>query len=236
MNRPAAVVFDYGGTLVESKVCKFEEGIKKLLSLSVNPGKITSKEILNTIEDLGGTINAINKDYLIEIGFRNYFKYVFGKFNIEFNDKYEELEKIFRQEIYEYKPTHGVKDLLGYLKSSNIRIGVLSNNEFSGEALEYELRTAFPDTEFEFVISSVDYYFRKPSPKIFEIAESKLDLHGTEIWYVGDNFSVDVIGSSNAGFTPVWYNQYGKVGYKESNYIEAASWSDLIKFIDNLEA
>ncbi len=45
--------------------------------------------------------------------------------------------------------------------------------------------------------------FRKPHPKIFEIAAEKLNAKPCEIVHVGDNLKTDVAGAKNAGFKAV---------------------------------
>jgi len=234
MIRPSAIVFDYGGTLVESEECKFESGIDKLLSISVNPNNVTTNEIIEAFCKLDNEINIINQVYMIEASFRNYYRYVFEKFNITFTNTYEQLEGIFRREIFTYKPTEGILDFLNYLQNNQIRIGILSNNEFSGEVLSQEIKELLPGLNFEFVISSTDYYFRKPSPKIFEIAKSKMNLCGDKIWYVGDSFDADVLGAAHADMTPVWYNQFKNKRSENEKYMEAVSWLELQKYIETL--
>ncbi len=229
-SHPLAIVFDYGGTLVISEECHFERGIQKLLTISTNPNHVTADNILNAFKNLDNEIEIINTKFNIEASFKSYYRYIFEKFHVTFQNSYEQLEKIFRKEIYEYKPTTGILELLTYLENHHIKIGILSNNEFSGNVLNEEIEVLFPKIKFEFFISSSDYFFRKPSTRLFEISKSKLCLTH-DIWYAGDNFDVDVIGATNAGMIPVWYNPFNQKGNNDYKYISIKNWTELMQYL-----
>lgn len=51
----------------------------------------------------------------------------------------------------------------------------------------------------------INYIFRKPNKRIFDLALEKAQLQPDEAWYIGDQYECDVKGSLNAGLFPVWY-------------------------------
>ena len=51
----------------------------------------------------------------------------------------------------------------------------------------------------DFVITSSDYFIRKPNYILFHIALQKAGLHANEVWYCGDNPQADIEGSSQVG-------------------------------------
>lgn len=85
-----------------------------------------------------------------------------------------------------------------------------------------------PDNDFEFIITSSNYIFRKPHKRLFDLALEKADLKPDEVWYIGDNYECDVKGSSNAGMLPVWYIGAIDLPYKEDkNILTVTSWDEL---------
>ena len=59
----------------------------------------------------------------------------------------------------------------------------------------------------EAIIVSGDLKFRKPDQRIFQLMEERLELNGTQLLYVGDSFDLDVAGSTEAGWSAVWFNR-----------------------------
>ena len=56
---------------------------------------------------------------------------------------------------------------------------------------------------------SSEYGVRKPHRAIFLTAAGKLHLPPGDVWYVGDNYDLDVVGAAGAGMVPVWLNHQG---------------------------
>jgi len=54
-------------------------------------------------------------------------------------------------------------------------------------------------------LASSEYMFRKPSPKLFELALKKAGLNASDVWFCGDNIRADIEGSAAVGMFPVWY-------------------------------
>jgi len=49
----------------------------------------------------------------------------------------------------------------------------------------------------------------KPGKEIFNIACQQLNILNEEACYVGDHFTNDVIGATNAGLRAIWYTYRG---------------------------
>nr|CAH7735026.1 unnamed protein product [Callosobruchus chinensis] len=99
-----------------------------------------------------------------------------------------------------WQHSHGVLDLLSYIKSRGITIGVISNfDPRLGETLQnLKLRHYF-----QFVMTSYETQIEKPDSRIFEEAKrlSKLkDLCSDECLHVGDNPRIDYLGAKDAGW------------------------------------
>ncbi|HEX3044622.1 MAG TPA: HAD family hydrolase, partial [Bacillota bacterium] len=71
--------------------------------------------------------------------------------------------------------------------------------------MENEFNQFIPSQQFEFIIASSEYVFRKPHKRIFELALQKANLKPCEVWYCGDNAVCDVDGAADCGIFAVWY-------------------------------
>lgn len=117
-----------------------------------------------------------------------------------------------------------------------IRKGIISNISFTGDIIRYELNKHMPDISFDFIIASVDYCFRKPSSRIFELALKKAGLSCREVWYAGDRYEYDVKGAAACQLHPVWYNTCGsdKESSCDISFLYITNWSELIEIIEKL--
>ncbi len=125
---------------------------------------------------------------------------------------------------------------MDYLFSKNIRTGVISNISFSGEALIKRISEWLPNNQFEFILATSEYIFRKPHKRIFELALRKSNLSADEVWYCGDNAICDVDGAKNAGLTPIWYK--GALNNHRNSPQEKCivinDWFDLIEILERI--
>lgn len=60
------------------------------------------------------------------------------------------------------------------------------------------------------VMISEEVGIRKPDPKIFHLALSKIDSNNENTLFVGDNPLVDIKGANDSGLIPVWLS-HGQV-------------------------
>lgn len=83
---------------------------------------------------------------------------------------------------------------------SSYRLAMISNSDGRAEALtiQHGLRDYL-----EFVIDSHHVGVEKPDPRIFTLALERLELSPQECVYVGDVYSIDVIGATSAGLHAV---------------------------------
>jgi putative hydrolase of the HAD superfamily len=113
---------------------------------------------------------------------------------------------------------------------------VVSNISFSGQALRNRINTLLPQNDFEFILATSEYVFRKPHKRIFELATIKANLEPHEIWYCGDNGICDVDGAKSAGFFPVWYKgAYEGYGFTPKNEsLTISDWRELTEILEKL--
>lgn len=124
---------------------------------------------------------------------------------IELDLSEQEIGKTFWDAAAPGVPTDGIEDLLDFLHEKDIRTGVISNICYCGEVVEERINALIQNNHFEFIIATSEYMFRKPNPRIFNLALEKANLSPEDAWYIGDNLQADIQGSRNAGLHPVWY-------------------------------
>lgn len=96
-------------------------------------------------------------------------------------------------------PRVGLKECLGDLRSQGMRLAVISNT-MSRSFMITKLHDFGVSPYFEYVLLSSVCGIRKPDPAIFGICADTMGLAKTELAYVGDTISRDVIGAKSAGW------------------------------------
>ncbi len=94
-----------------------------------------------------------------------------------------------------------VRNILIKLREMSLKIGLISNTP-DVHPFRALLRENLYDL-FDAIILSCWTRYRKPHPKIFEIALSKLGVKPNEAIFVGDMPHIDVLGAKNAGMIAV---------------------------------
>lgn len=155
-------------------------------------------------------------------------KYLYESLGIKIELSSEDMDRVFWNAAAPGIPTEGIVEFLQYLKGQNIRTGVISNISYCGKIVEERINSLIPDNEFEFIIATSEYMFRKPNKRIFQLALEKADLLAEEVWYVGDQFECDVMGSRNAGLQPIWYiGAMDLANEKKEGVVTVESWTAL---------
>jgi len=98
-------------------------------------------------------------------------------------------------------PLPGVKRMLETLRRRGIAVAVLSNGWNPLQARK-ALQAGFEGP----VLVSSEIGERKPQPGAFELLLQRLGTPPQQTWYVGDDPSVDVAGSQEAGMSAIWIN------------------------------
>lgn len=210
MNKPKMILFDYGQTLVDEERFDGVKGTEAVLKYATrNKYNKTAQEIqavADAINDELGRFDPKRKHLLqTEVSNRMFDGYLYESQGIELSISGAELDKVFWDAAAPGKATEGLGEFLAFLKAQGIRTGVISNIGYCGEAVKERIDSTIPGNDFEFIIATSEYMFRKPNPRIFGLALEKADLQPEEVWYVGDQFECDIVGAQNAGLTPVWY-------------------------------
>lgn len=124
------------------------------------------------------------------------------------------------------------RQALSEFSSLGLRMAVVSNSDGTVEAA---IRAFGLRDFFEVVIDSSVVGHAKPDPKIFQFALEALGVEASRAIYVGDLYSVDVLGARAAGIHPVLLDPHGDWG--EIDCLTVSSLTELASmFRSNAEA
>jgi putative hydrolase of the HAD superfamily len=233
------IIFDYGQTLVDEKSFDPFKGTEAVLREAArNPNQVSIAEIqalaIELNKDIGRYGTDFEKQSLIEVHNFAFQNYLYEYFGIEFTKTPEEVERIFWQAASAAEPTKNIDKFLKFLDDQQIRASVISNISFSGRMLTERINRYIPSRQFEFIIASSEYVFRKPHKRIFELALRKANLKPGEVWYCGDNAVCDVDGAEACGIFAVWYkgaidkaNQY----VPKRDCLAVNDWDELLEVL-----
>lgn len=233
MNPPKMILFDYGQTLANERKFDGIAGTEAVLKYAIK------NKYNRTAADIQAVADAINNELgrfdskrhqLFQVEVPNYMftAYLYESQGIELSLSAKEVDKIFWDAAAPGEPTEGIKDFLAFLKERKIRTGVISNIAYCGEVVEERIRELLPEHEFEFIIATSEWMFRKPNKRIFELALEKADLKPEDVWYVGDQIMADVEGAKGAGLFPVWYTGAIEGAPEEADVLTVRSWKELV--------
>ena len=139
------------------------------------------------------------------------------------NEKYHNNNNLWQRII------PGTKKALAAIQSLGITMAVVSNAD--GRVADI-LDKAGLAKYFALIIDSHIVGVEKPDPEIFNIALKKLELKSEETLYLGDFYSIDVVGSRKAGLTPVLMDPL-KI-WKKSDVLRIQSLSEYPELIAKL--
>lgn len=243
MKKPEMIIFDYGHTLLYEPDWDSGRGNAELLKYATkNPNNCTLDDVIKGAELIFGqnieNVRKIGYDIGGQIGNRALYEYL----GIEFSLTPLEMETVFWNGASMGAIMPDADIMLDFLNEKGIRTAVISNLLWSGEALTERLNRLLPNNRFEFVMTSSDYFMRKPNRILFDIALQKAGLSADKVWYCGDNPKADIEGSSQVGIFPVLYDNDTDKGYIKSSdyktlqceYLHIHDWRELIDILESL--
>ena len=238
--KPEVILFDYGGTLIyEPDFCPRADNTAIYPYISENPHNISLQEFSDYLLKLFDEIRALRGE-LIEIHEHTFLRYVLEHFDMKLSVSIAEAEWIMWNGISKGCMTPDADKMLAALRKKGIRTGIISNLCWSNAALTRRLKLFFPENEFDFVITSSEYIFRKPDSHIFDIAVRKSGLQPEQIWYCGNDIATDVFGAYEAGLLPVFYDdrsvsssihEKNDMMQSDFSYLRIGSWQELVNKI-----
>lgn len=113
--------------------------------------------------------------------------------------------------LYKTNAIKGSAELLAFLKSRGVRLGILSNHK--GPQLRKNLSETHLEEYFEVVVGAGDFTHSKPDPKSLHHALEQfedpviLSQPDPSVWFAGDSL-VDLACGVWSEVTPVWVDHY----------------------------
>ncbi len=234
MKRPAGIIFDLGGTILHQEWLSFVAGGERLLEFAESTPELTAEEIQLIANEINEDVQLVRDESMVEVGCQSFHRLLYEHLGISFSISYQEMEQEFWNAAVIYSPSEGIYDVLDMLDKHQIKTGIISNSSFTGDVLKEELAKHDLAHRFAFLISSIDYGFRKPHKRLFQIAVRKMNLEPQDIWFVGDKLEYDIRGAIDYGLYPVWYNPENKPREIDGEYLEVRSWHEFREKIDSL--
>lgn len=239
VKKPKMILFDYGQTLVNEKKFDGIAGCRAVLQYA------TKNKYNRTAEEVQAAADAINFElgrfdpkrrhlFQIEVPNHMFTAFLYQSMGIELSLTSKEIDRTFWDAASPGVPTDGIENFLDFLKEQNIRTGVISNITYCGEIVEERINNLLPYHNFECILATSEYLFRKPNKRIFELALEKAGLHPEDVWYIGDSYQCDVVGARNAGLFPVWYIGASENPQGETDVLTVCAWEQLSRIIAEL--
>lgn len=200
-----AILFDFWGTLLNSRfdaVKAYEEILK---SATRNPRNLTAQDLAVIGKEVFDRLRARNPITGPEFTFRDEQEIIEQEYDLRFSTSYEERELLFLK--YGHSDVRLVSGLPEFLKQAarqGYRMGIVSNTIMSAKTLLTFLSSYCDIRYFDFLLASSEEKFRKPAPEIFFSAARKLSVDPAAIYFIGDSYTADIVGAYTAGMKPVY--------------------------------
>ena len=238
---PAAVLFDWGDTLMQFA---YDEA---LVEAGHRAGLATlDRDELPEVERVAAHFRERYEPFfwtpgtVEELEYPGLVRQLLGDFGIEVSD--EELTGFLEAEHAAWDParqlaahTHA---LLEALRGRGLKLGLVSNAFDPGWLLHRDLEQMGLAERLDFSVFSSEVGKRKPHPAIFERALEALTVTAEDTVFVGDRLYEDVRGAAELGMTTVqalWFrvDEHPEGGVPD---FEAFTQMDVLNFIDRLAA
>ena len=238
---PAAVLFDWGDTLMqfdydpELVEAGQRAGLDALGRADLpEPARVAAhfRERYEPFFWAPGTVEELEYPGLV--------RQLLGDFGIEIGD--EELTRFLEAEHAAWEParklaahTHA---LLDALRDRGLRLALVSNAFDPGWLLHRDLEQMGLDKQLDFAVFSSEVGKRKPHPAIFERALDALAVAPTDAVFVGDRLYEDVRGAGELCMTTVqalWFRADEHPEGGEPDF-QAFTQMDVLNVVDRLAA
>ncbi len=227
------IMFDFGQTLITESFDGVK-GTSAVMEHAVsNKFGYSPEQIQEYVIKINKELGRNNRDFdsllRVEVPNSMFQPYLYESLGIEMNLTPAQLDKIFWYAASPGEPTEGIGEFLDFLKSKKIRTGVISNICYDPSVVKQRVFETVPNNNFDFIICSSEYIFRKPSHHIFELGLMKAGLEAKDVWFIGDNYDCDVRGSRAVGIKPVWYQGAMKTPavIQDDSVMTVKSWKEL---------
>ena len=226
-----AFLFDAGGTLFDLKPTK-EEVFQRLFGahgFDVPMEKLSA--VLGTAErrfdEQASTLNGVSEEPF----WKQYDKFVLDgvgykgdleSFSKEVSTEFDKLIP----EVKSWAEYPDARPLLDDLLDREFRLGIVSNaTDLVRKVLDNLELTKY----FQSIVVSEEVGVRKPDPRIFHLASKEIKAPPNRAVYIGDRFTIDVVGAKRAGMNAILLDRSDS--YSDVNCLKIRSLSALRRYL-----
>lgn len=156
---------------------------------------------------------------LFEESNKNIFNRLFEKLNIDYSiDDVNILIRIYKEHIPNIKLKDGAIQVLQFLKSKNIKTGIISDGTYITQENKIKSLNLEKYVDYIILTDSLGKKYWKPNRKSYDIMAKKFNIKLNEMIYVGDNPNKDFYCGKYGIITVRIYNKKGI--YKKSLYLK----------------
>ena len=208
-----AVLFDAGGTLIHPNFGRVAGVLERVLGRSPRLGDFVAAEYAGraAVEAAMAGPSASSDGDCWTMHFAATFQAL--------GFSADEIRRVAPHVVAEHRaanlwtePTPGAADGLAALRGAGYIVGCVSNADGTVDKL---LAGAGIAPHLSFIVDSGAVGIEKPDPRIFAMALAMADVAPDEALYVGDMYSVDVVGARRAGMEPVLLDPLGRYGDRD---------------------
>ena len=236
MNKPVAVFFDIGDTLLMEAAYDLRSGVIALLqdarmrsfSAARNDHDAVASDLIRDIQNTQRTKHR-------ELSVASWIRSKVNQGENEENNAVE-LERVLWEHTVTLRAPRGVRKALTTLKREKICLAAVSNAIFSAHILAKELDRHGLGSYLSFVLSSADIGHRKPSPIIFQEAISRANARPEAIWFVGDTWEEDILGAAEAGMLPIWMQSGDDRLNSAISHVRVNNWNGFARLLSTSQA
>lgn len=211
--RPRAVFFDAGNTLLQINYAAIVEQLG-LHGIRRAPTDVAQAEYRARVRLDPHLAPGASTENQSVAGY--YFRYVLEELGItdpEINRAIAEWRKSYNLPVGLWNQAGPeAVDVLRRLKSEGAGTGVVSNSNGSVKTILEELELA---RHLDFILDSAVVGLEKPDPRIFRLALEAARVKAEEAVYIGDLYSVDVLGARGAGIEAILLDPGGVWGDRD---------------------
>ena len=232
MNFPfKAIGFDWAHTLVDLGEEDDRKPLEKVFSfLQTKQIALPDfEECLGKSRDLFKSMIELSRTTHREARYEEVLQYLLFYFKVPWEGQVsiqEILEVYYREVFLERRVYPEVETVLK--KLIGVSMGIISNTTNPVAIKELELKNSGLKKYFDFAIYSSGFPFRKPHPSIFQLAISQFQLPPSEIIFVGDSPSTDILGAQSVGMNTACVNRKNQQTDLNPDY-ELNSLDDLLR-------
>lgn len=221
-----AIVFDAGGTLIEldyAHIAGFARARGHEVAVDVlRRGEVAARRAVDARAARAGRTDDTDAQRI-----ESYFRRMLGGAGLAdaiADAVAADVERAHAESNLWRVAIQGVPEALADLRATGMRTAVVSNADGRAAAT---LEAAGVADSFEHILDSHHEGVEKPDPEIFRRALARLGVGAPRAAYVGDIYSIDVVGARRAGMVPILVDPFDAFG--DADCARIRSLRDLLR-------